>query len=100
MRISTKQLNKKRAVAKVCPHCGQVLPPPKPVLPAGDEPELSPRQKKVLAFVANGMTCTDIANELGISKRTAEFHRMMLMKTLRLKSTAALTLYARDHGYI
>jgi DNA-binding CsgD family transcriptional regulator len=65
-----------------------------------NEPELTPRQKTVLAMVARGMTNVEIADALGISRRTAEFHRMMLMEKLRLDSTAALTLYAASRGLI
>jgi hypothetical protein len=39
-------------------------------------------------------------NSLGISQRTAEFHRMIVMQKLRLNSTAALILYAASHGLI
>jgi DNA-binding CsgD family transcriptional regulator len=65
-----------------------------------NEPELTPRQKTVLGMVAVGMTNGEIADSLGISRRTAEFHRMMIMEKLRLDSTAALTLYAATRGLI
>ena len=85
---------------KICPHCGSVLPVPVPRKTEEDDPELTGRQKKVLQFIARGMTCTQIAEELGISRRTAEFHRMMIIQKLRLPSTAALTLYAASRGYV
>jgi DNA-binding CsgD family transcriptional regulator len=65
-----------------------------------DEPELTPRQRTVLGMVARGMTNAEIAEILGISRRTAEFHRMMVMEKLRLDSVAALTLYAAARGLI
>jgi DNA-binding CsgD family transcriptional regulator len=65
-----------------------------------NEPELTPRQKAVLGMIARGMTNAEIADTLGISRRTAEFHRMMVMEKLRLDSTAALTLYAASRGLI
>jgi DNA-binding CsgD family transcriptional regulator len=52
----------------------------------------------VLGMVARGMTNAEIAEALGISRRTAEFHRMMIMEKLRLDSTAALTLPLRREG--
>jgi DNA-binding CsgD family transcriptional regulator len=85
---------------KVCPHCGSVLPRPAPPKKDPDERELTDRQREVLKRIARGLTCTEIGLELKISTRTAEFHRMMLLRILRLNSTAALTLYAANHGYI
>jgi DNA-binding CsgD family transcriptional regulator len=63
-----------------------------------NEPALTARQKAVLGMVARGMTNVEIAETLGISRRTAEFHPMMIMEKLRLDSTAALTLYAAARG--
>ena len=85
---------------KVCPHCGSVLPP-KHVAPKREEPpHLTPRQEKVLRLIARGLTCTQIGEELGISRRTAEFHRKMVLSILGMNSTAALTLYAASHGLL
>jgi DNA-binding CsgD family transcriptional regulator len=94
-----KKTGRKETEVTVCPHCGSVLP--RPVAKRDEnEPELTPRQKAVLGMIARGMTNTEIAEALGISRRTAEFHRMMVMEKLRLDSTAALTLYAASCGLI
>jgi DNA-binding NarL/FixJ family response regulator len=91
--------SKKRRSARTCPHCGQILPA-KAQLPIDEDIELTPRLKEVLVGVANGKMNSDIARELGISVRTVEFHRKLLMERLRLKNTAALTLYASKEGLI
>jgi DNA-binding CsgD family transcriptional regulator len=55
---------------------------------------LTERQKEVLRLIASGATAREVANRLGISVRTAEFHRMSIMQRLDLHSTAELTRYA------
>ena len=68
--------------------------------PAGDDGlgELTPRQREVLQLVAEGRSCKQIAAVLGISRRTAEFHKARLMETLGLQSTAELVQYAIRTG--
>lgn len=58
------------------------------------KPELTARQVQVLRLIAQGSSAKDIANELNISVRTAEFHRAAIMQRLGLHSTAQLTRYA------
>jgi DNA-binding NarL/FixJ family response regulator len=73
-------------------------------LPADAEEEtpaevpLTDRQKQVLRLIALGYSAKDIANELNISVRTAEFHRAEIMERLKLHSTALMTRYAIAHG--
>jgi DNA-binding NarL/FixJ family response regulator len=61
---------------------------------AGDGEKLTLRQREVLRLIATGSSAKDIANELRISVRTAEFHRAAIMDRLGLHSTAQLTRYA------
>jgi len=61
---------------------------------AADDEKLTLRQREVLRLIAMGSSAKDIANELGISVRTAEFHRAAIMDRLGLHSTAQLTRYA------
>jgi DNA-binding NarL/FixJ family response regulator len=56
--------------------------------------ELTPRQREVLRLIAAGGSAKDIANQLNISVRTAEFHRAAIMQRLGLHSTAQMTRYA------
>ena len=65
---------------------------------AGEDPDahgdLTARQREVLRLIARGSSAKDIANELNISVRTAEFHRAAIMQRLGLHSTAQMTRYA------
>src|SRR4051794_30752158 len=56
--------------------------------------ELTARQREVLRLIASGASAKDIANQLNISVRTAEFHRAAIMQRLDLHSTAQMTRYA------
>ena len=55
---------------------------------------LTTRQREVLRLIALGSSAKDIANQLNISVRTAEFHRAAIMQRLGLHSTAQMTRYA------
>ncbi len=62
--------------------------------PQGGKLELTQRQREVLRLIALGCSAKDIANQLNISVRTAEFHRAAIMQRLGLHSTAQMTRYA------
>jgi DNA-binding NarL/FixJ family response regulator len=62
--------------------------------------ELTPRQREVLQLVAEGRSAKEIATLLGISRRTAEFHKARLMEVLGLETTAELIQYALRTGLI
>jgi DNA-binding NarL/FixJ family response regulator len=62
--------------------------------PQSGKPELTQRQREVLRLIALGSSAKDIANQLNISVRTAEFHRAAIMQRLGLHSTAQMTRYA------
>ncbi len=61
---------------------------------ASSKSELTARQREVLRLIALGSSAKDIANQLNISVRTAEFHRAAIMQRLGLHSTAQMTRYA------
>ena len=61
---------------------------------------LTPRQISVLQLIAEGLTAKEIAFRLGLSPRTAEFHRQCIMERLNLRSTAELTRYAMETGLL
>jgi DNA-binding NarL/FixJ family response regulator len=61
---------------------------------AGGKNDLTARQREVLRLIAVGCSAKDIANQLNISVRTAEFHRAAIMQRLGLHSTAQMTRYA------
>lgn len=60
----------------------------------------------VIEALKNGVSgyvlkdCAEIAQQLFISRRTAEAHRANLMKKLRLKTQTDLVLYAVRNGII
>jgi DNA-binding NarL/FixJ family response regulator len=66
------------------------------------EPEgnITLRQSEVLQLVAKGKTMKEIAALLGISPKTAEFHKAGLMDGLGLRTTAELTRFAIEHGFL
>jgi DNA-binding NarL/FixJ family response regulator len=60
--------------------------------------ELTPRQREVLALVAEGHSTRDIAQALGISVKTVETHRAQLMERLGIHDVAGLVRYAIRAG--
>lgn len=63
-------------------------------------PALTPREHQVLRLVAGGLTKKDIADELGISVKTAENHATNLMRKLEVHDRVGLTLYAIREGLV
>lgn len=51
---------------------------------------LSEREQQVLQLVSNGKTTKEIAEELFVSSRTVETHRVNMMKKLEVQNTAEL----------
>ena len=62
--------------------------------------KLTPRQSEVLKMIARGSTMKKVANELGISTRTAESHKYEIMTELGVDTTAELVQYAIKLGLI
>jgi DNA-binding NarL/FixJ family response regulator len=65
-----------------------------------DDKTLTSRQRQVLRLIAEGCIAKEIAARLGISVRTAEFHRVSIMQKLSIRTTAQLTRYAIETGII
>jgi DNA-binding NarL/FixJ family response regulator len=59
---------------------------------------LTGRQIEVLRLISQGCSAKEIASQLNISVRTAEFHRAAIMDRLKLHSTAMMTRYAVERG--
>ena len=55
---------------------------------------LTPRERGVLQFVAEGKTTKEVAQFLGISAKTVESHRTRIMKKLDTPNTAGIVRYA------
>tara|TARA_R110002049_G_scaffold126860_1_gene283115 strand:+ start:416 stop:1081 length:666 start_codon:yes stop_codon:yes gene_type:complete len=62
--------------------------------------KLTKREKQILNLVLQLKNNKDIAEELQISKRTAEVHRFNLMKKLEVKNIMELSNKAKDYGLI
>lgn len=54
--------------------------------------ELTPRQQQVFRSITAGQSNKEVADALGISVRTAEFHRARIMKRMDVHNLADLTL--------
>jgi DNA-binding NarL/FixJ family response regulator len=61
---------------------------------------LTPREREVLALIAEGRTNKETAAQLGISPRTVETHRESLMRKLRIRTVAGLTRFALEAGLV
>jgi two-component system response regulator NreC len=55
---------------------------------------LTKMEKRVLYFIGEGYTSIEMADELGISKRTVDSHRSNLMKKVKANSVSQLIAYA------
>ena len=61
---------------------------------------MTPRQREVLQLLAEGHSAKDAAAILGISPRTAEFHKYRMMRELGIRTNAELMQYAIKHGVV
>ena len=61
---------------------------------------LTSRERQVLQLVGEGKSTKEIAILLAISTKTAESHRVRLMRKLDIHETASLVRYAIRHGLL
>ncbi len=57
---------------------------------------LTEKEKEVLSLISEGLTSSEIADKLDISKRTVDSHRLKIMQKLNLKSLPELIRYSID----
>lgn len=69
-------------------------------LPSKKTSVLSKREEEVLTLIANGKALKEIAEELFISNKTVETHKLHIQDKLGLTNTAQLVKYAIEHGLI
>ena len=62
--------------------------------------DLSAREIEIIQLCANGMSAQQIADRLGLSRRTVEVHKSHIFEKLDLKTTADLVRYAYDAGLV
>ncbi len=66
----------------------------------GQYEALTPREKEILAKIAEGLKNKDIAKHLFISPRTVDTHRTNILKKLEVRTNADLVRVAALHGLI
>jgi DNA-binding NarL/FixJ family response regulator len=66
--------------------------------PRAELDELTPREREVLRLIARGMENAEIADELGISPRTAKNHVSNILAKLGLPSRIQAAIYAVRRG--
>jgi DNA-binding NarL/FixJ family response regulator len=66
--------------------------------PKGLSADLTSRQREVLQLVAEGRVRKEIAQILGVSVKTVEFHKQNITEKLGIHTDAELTAYAIRHG--
>lgn len=64
---------------------------------ATDPGLLSPREREIAGLIAGGMTSRQIAERLGIGKRTVDTHAWSIMAKLGLVSRTQLAAWAAEH---
>ncbi len=69
-------------------------------LPSKKTKVLTRREEEVLVLIAHGKSLRDIAEELFISIKTVETHKMHIQDKLGLTNAAQLVKYAIEHGLI
>lgn len=62
--------------------------------------QLTPRQSEVLRLIAEGLSTKEVADELGISVKTAQTHRAKLMGRVGVRKASALVRYAIREGVV
>jgi len=73
----------------------------RPATLKGDRDQhLTPREMEILQMIVEGKSNKEIATVLELSANTVAVHRANLMKTLAVRKTAALVLYAVRHGLV
>ena len=61
---------------------------------------LSPREREVLALVAEGLTSREVAERLGTKEKTVKNQRASAMDKLGVHDVAGLVRYAMEHGLV
>lgn len=61
---------------------------------------LTPRQTQILEMIARGRATKQIAFDLGLSVKTVETHRTMIMDRLGIRDVAGLVIYAVRQGLV
>ncbi len=63
-------------------------------------PRLTSRQIEVVELIADDLSASEIAERLGISRKTVEFHRALIKERLGVTGTAGIIRYAVRTGLL
>ena len=63
-------------------------------------PRLTARQNDVVELISDDLTSSEIAERLGISRKTVEFHRALIKERLDVTGTAGIVRYAIRTGLV
>ncbi|PKL83351.1 MAG: DNA-binding response regulator [Ignavibacteriae bacterium HGW-Ignavibacteriae-3] len=62
--------------------------------------ELNSRDKVVLESISKGLTSQEMADKMGVSKKTIDYYRARIMERLQIKSSPELVSYAVRYSLI
>jgi DNA-binding NarL/FixJ family response regulator len=65
--------------------------------PSADMPDLTPREREVLALVREGLANKQIARRLGITERTVKAHLTSIFATIGVGDRTSAALWAERH---
>jgi non-specific serine/threonine protein kinase len=74
------------------------FPTESPLSSIQDQNELTGREREIAMLIGQGMTNSEIAAELVLSKRTVETHASHILSKLGLSSRAQIVRWVLDHG--
>jgi DNA-binding CsgD family transcriptional regulator len=86
----------------ICPNCGEEVICPHcrgTGLNNSPQRELPPREKEVLGHLADGLNTVEIAELMGLSRKTVETYKHRMKLRLNLRSLSDLLKYAIREGY-
>lgn len=63
-----------------------------------DHPRLTAAELRVFQLIAQGLSCKEIANALGVSEITVRTHRQSLQRKFESFSIEAITVMAIEHA--
>lgn len=66
---------------------------------AGERDRFSPRERDILAALAQGDSNKEIARQLDLAESTVKIHVQNIFKKLNMSSRVQVALYAVEHGY-
>lgn len=86
-----------RAIRSPAPH----IPTPRAPVHRGTEaPRLTPREVQVMAGIAGGLSSTQVAADLGISRKSVDNHKQRIFGKLGVQSQAHAVAVTAAHGLL